>query len=139
MSCTRGIPDHAIKVKNSVDVFRAFFTRIAASISSDTLKHTIRMSEKRSIPAPETVTVRKNNFASPAPVPLQIFRLSGLPWQYFYFIFNTYGSVNLNFYILLILSTNRLVIAQLLKMSLSMRKVWAELDSDRAFQFGFGP
>ena len=46
------------------------------------------MSAKRSTPAPETVTVRKNNFACPsprsAPGPLQIFCWSGLPWQYFY-------------------------------------------------------
>ena len=63
-----------------------------ASISSDTLKHIIGVSGKRNTSAPETVTVRKNNFASPfrfAPGPLQIFRWSGLPWQYFYILFLT--------------------------------------------------
>ena len=64
------------------------------------------MSEKRSSPVPETVTVRKNNFCLPpprsAPGPLQIFCWSGLPWHYFYFILSSYGSVNLVFYILII-------------------------------------
>ena len=60
-------------VKNSVDIIQAFFTQITASISSDTLKHIIGVNGKRSTPAPETVTVRKNNFALPyrsAPGPL---------------------------------------------------------------------
>ena len=52
-----------IKVKNSVDYIQVFFTQITASISSDTLKHIIGVSGKQSTPAPETVTVRKNNFA----------------------------------------------------------------------------
>ena len=53
------------------------------------------VSGKRSNSAPETVMVRKNNFAAPtppsrsAPGPLQIFRWSGISWQYFYFIFST--------------------------------------------------
>ena len=38
-------------------------------MSSDTLKHIIGVSGKRSTPAPQTVTVRKNNFASPLSVP----------------------------------------------------------------------
>ena len=38
-----------------------------ASISSDTLKHIIGVCGKRSTPAPETVAVRKNNFATPSP------------------------------------------------------------------------
>ena len=61
-------------------------------ISSDALKHIIGMSEKRSTPAPETVTVRKNNVVSPpclAPGPLQIFCRSNLPWQYLHFILST--------------------------------------------------
>ena len=65
----RRIPDHAIKLKNSVDIISAFFTQITASISSDTLKHIIGLSGNRSTPAPETVAVRKNNFAIPLPVP----------------------------------------------------------------------
>ena len=61
------------------------------------------MIEKRSTPAPEAVAapVRKNNFASP-PIPplgpLQTFCWYGFPWQYFYFILSTNGSVNLVFY-----------------------------------------
>ena len=42
-----------------------FFTQITASISRDTLKHIIGISGKQSTKAPETVTVRKNDFASP--------------------------------------------------------------------------
>ena len=61
------MPDHAIMVKNSVDIVKAFFTHITASTSSHTFKHIIGMSEKRSTSAPETVTVRKNNFACPFP------------------------------------------------------------------------
>ena len=36
------------------------------------------------------------------PGPFQIFCWSGFPWQYFYFIFSTYGGVNLVFYILIV-------------------------------------
>ena len=54
-------------VKNSVHIVQAFFTHITASQSSHTFKHIIGMSEKRSTPAPETVTVRKNKFACPLP------------------------------------------------------------------------
>ena len=52
-----------IKVKNSVDYIEVFFTQITASISCDTLKHIIGVFGKQSTPAPETVTVRKNDFA----------------------------------------------------------------------------
>ena len=57
-----------------------------ASISSDTLKHIIGASGKPNTSAPETLTVRMNNFASSlrsAPGPLQIFRWSGISWQFF--------------------------------------------------------
>ena len=52
-----------IKVKNSVDYIKVFFIQITASISRDTLKHIIGVSGKQSTPAPETVTVHKNDFA----------------------------------------------------------------------------
>ena len=57
--------NHVIEDKNSVDIILVFFTQITASISRDTLKHIIGVSRKQSTPAPETVTVRKNDFASP--------------------------------------------------------------------------
>ena len=56
-------------VKNSVDITKAFFIPITVSISSDTLKDIIGVSGKLSTPVPETVTVRKNNFAYPPPPP----------------------------------------------------------------------
>ena len=86
-------------VKNSVDIVQAFFTQTTASISSDTLKHIIGMSEKRSTPAPETVTVRKNYFVSP-PVPPLLLVWSSL--AVFIFYAQHYGSVNLVFYVLII-------------------------------------
>ena len=67
--CAKGISNHVIKVKNSVDIVQVFFTKITASISWYTIKHVIGMSRKQSTPAPETVTVRKNDFAFPPPVP----------------------------------------------------------------------
>ena len=55
--------------------------------------HNRSVYRKRSTLAPEIITVRKNNVASPnsrfTPGPLQILRWSGLPWQYFYFTFST--------------------------------------------------
>ena len=101
---TREISNHAIKVENGVDV-SAFFTQIIASISSVTLKHIIGVCGKQNTSAPETVMVCKNNFASPLVWPLGLFKFFvGLviPWQYFYYIFKTYGSVSLDFYILII-------------------------------------
>ena len=65
----RGISNHVIKVKNSVDIIKVFFTQIIASISCDTLKHIIRVSGKQSTTAPETVTTRKKELASPPPPP----------------------------------------------------------------------
>ena len=88
------------------------------------------MSKKRNTPAPEAVTVRKNNFASSltrsAPGPLQIFCWSGLPWQ-LYFILSTHGSANLVFYMLKIFQQTAGCIA--------------ELDLGRPFRVGlrFGP
>ena len=102
----RRIPSHAIKVKNSVDIVQAFFTHITASISSDTFKHIIGMSEKRSTADSEIVTVRKTIL----PFPLPRFR----PWisinhllvwsssAVYLLQFSTYGRVNLVFYILII-------------------------------------
>ena len=46
-----------------------FFIQITALIPSDTLKRIIGVSGKRSTPGPEAVTVHKNKFASPPPVP----------------------------------------------------------------------
>ena len=74
------------------------------------------MSDERNTTAPETVTVGKNNYATPLPVsPLGPFKsFIGLVFLgrrpiYFYFIFNTYDRVNLDFYILIVLQqTGRL-------------------------------
>ena len=63
-----------------------------ASISSDTLKHLIGVYGKRSTPAPETVTVRKNSFGPTSVPPLGLLKsFVGLVFlgSIFYFIFST--------------------------------------------------
>ena len=90
-------------MKNSVNIISVFFTKITASISSDTLKlkHIIGVFGTRSAPAPDTGVVRKNNFASsPFPPAFRPWASSNLllvwSWQYFQ------GSANLVFYFLII-------------------------------------
>ena len=66
------------------------------------------MSEKRSTPAPETVTVPKNNFACPLPsfrpwALLNLFVDLVFRGSIFILFFSTYGRVNLVFYDLIIL------------------------------------
>ena len=50
--CARGISNHVIKVKNSVDIIQVFFTQITASITWYSLKHIIGVFGKQSTPAP---------------------------------------------------------------------------------------
>ena len=106
---------------------KAFFTQITESLSSDALKHIIGMSKKRSTPAPETVTVRKNNFVSPPPPvsPLGLFKsfVDLIFLGSIYSLFLALRQCQFSFLYLNNFSTNRLVIAQLSKMSVSMRKV----------------
>ena len=115
-----------LKSKIASVLSKAFFTQITASLSSDALEHIIGMSEKRSTPAPETVAVRKNNFVSPPSVsPLGLFKsFVGLIFLgSIYILFLALRQCQFSFLYFNNFSTNRPVIAQLSKMSLSMRKV----------------
>ena len=86
----RGSCDHAIKVNNSIDIIWVFFTQITESKSSHTFKHIIGVSGKRSSTAPETVTVRKNNFAFSPVSPLGFVKSSvGLVFLGTIFVFST--------------------------------------------------
>ena len=93
------------------------------------LKHIIGRSEKRSTPAPETVSLRKNNFPSPPVPPLGLLQsFVGLVFLGSIFILLlALTAVSISFIYLNNFLTNRPVITQLLKMSLSMWKVWASI------------